>query len=317
MSRSRTSPMTLASVATIALLASAALPVVAQTDATDAAVLPATTLPDLSGLAVLDADHLLAVHDAKSPDEDDRPRASLLTLTRSGAGVTWEPVSIEWPADHGPSSDLEAASDVPGSPLVVLAESGDDGSDHQHLFLVEVDRSTSPPTGSVVGLTTWPDPAFNMEGMTIGRVRDELVILYAERAQGQTTSTIRWAPLSLEPFAIGEPSGVDFTSPAADGPNDRPVTAMEVAPDGRVFVASAFDPDVDDGPFSSSVWLAARLRRGDESATVRVRQRPRRLATLDGLKVESLALVQGEASSELYVGTDDENYGGVLRPVPR
>jgi hypothetical protein len=226
-------------------------------------------------------------------------------------------VAIDWPADHGPSSDLESASEIPGSGLVVLAESGDDGTEHQHLFLVDIDRAQTPPTGTVLGTTTWPAPVFNVEGMAIGRVRDELVILYAERAQGQAATTISLAPLTLDPFTVGEPIGSEFTSPAAGGPDDRPVVAMEIAADGRLYVASAFDPDIDDGPFSSSVWLAGRLEPRGDGAIVRLRQRPRRVGTLDGFKVESLALMQAAAVDELFVGTDDENYGGSLRPLPR
>ncbi|HYN47229.1 MAG TPA: hypothetical protein VER83_00095, partial [Candidatus Nanopelagicales bacterium] len=40
----------------------------------------ASTLPDLSGLAWIEGDRFLAVHDAKYPDEADRPRVSLLRL---------------------------------------------------------------------------------------------------------------------------------------------------------------------------------------------------------------------------------------------
>jgi hypothetical protein len=44
---------------------------------------------------------------------------------------------------------------------------------------------------------------------------------------------------------------------------------------------------------------------------------PDLLATLDGFKVESLALVDGpEGMTRLYAGTDDEDFGGVLRPLP-
>lgn len=47
---------------------------------------------------------------------------------------------------------------------------------------------------------------------------------------------------------------------------------------------------------------------------------PVRLATLDGLKVESLAIRQSdEQDRQLFIGTDDENHGGVIRllaPMP-
>jgi hypothetical protein len=43
----------------------------------------------------------------------------------------------------------------------------------------------------------------------------------------------------------------------------------------------------------------------------------KRLATLDGLKVESIAVREPQAGvRQLYVGTDDEHYGGILRLLP-
>jgi hypothetical protein len=42
-----------------------------------------------------------------------------------------------------------------------------------------------------------------------------------------------------------------------------------------------------------------------------------RLATLDGLKVESIAVRESsEDGRQLYIGTDDEHYGGILRQLP-
>jgi hypothetical protein len=55
-----------------------------------------------------------------------------------------------------------------------------------------------------------------------------------------------------------------------------------------------------------------------DGPVVEVRKRPLRLAVLDGFKVESLATVRGDDGRRLIlVGTDDEDYGGVLRPLPR
>ena len=55
---------------------------------------PATTLYDVSGLAPLGPGQAVAVHDAKHPREDDRPRASLLTLPDDPAGVQWQPLEM-------------------------------------------------------------------------------------------------------------------------------------------------------------------------------------------------------------------------------
>jgi hypothetical protein len=51
-------------------------------------------------------------------------------------------------------------------------------------------------------------------------------------------------------------------------------------------------------------------------ATERVSLDPRLLAIVDGFKPESIASSGVSGGIELFVGTDDENYGGTLRPLP-
>jgi len=309
-----------------ALLAAAALlvggvPVLGADDvAKDEAEDPtqATTLLDLSGLAPLGPDTALAVHDAKNPDEDDRPRASVLTLTDSPAGVTWQPVAFEWPDELGPASDLESASGIPGSSMVLFAESGDDGTDFQRLFLADVDVSAAAgPTATIVAVTEWPEPVFNVEGLAVGEVGGELVLLYAERAQGDPVTTIEAAPLTLDPFEIGQAVGVEFVSPAVLSQSDRPVSAMEIGSGGIIHVASAFDTGDDAGPFSGSVWAIGALVEGEAGPTVELLPDPAIVAFTDGFKIESLAVIErSDGSTTLFLGTDDEDYGGVLRPLP-
>lgn len=43
---------------------------------------------------------------------------------------------------------------------------------------------------------------------------------------------------------------------------------------------------------------------------------PQRIATLDGFKVESLALRPHGDGEQLFAGTDDENHGGTIRQIP-
>jgi hypothetical protein len=109
---------------------------------------------------------------------------------------------------------------------------------------------------------------------------------------------------------------VPFTSPAVTGPEDRPVSAIEVASDGTIYVASAYDSGNDDGPFSSTIWVAGRVV-DDGGPRVVLEETPRLVATLDAFKTESLAIqVALDGTETLFAGTDDENYGGVLRPIP-
>jgi hypothetical protein len=276
----------------------------------------ATTLLDLSGLAPLGPGLALGVHDGKSPDEDDRPRASVLWLSDSPTGLQWAPVAFDFEGDL--PNDLESASAVPGTSLVVLAESGDDGSDFQRLFLVDIDVTTEGgPTGTVRGVADWPEPVFNVEGMAVTRVGDAYVLLYAERAEGDPTTRIQLAQMTLDPFGFGEPTGEPFTSPAVLSADDRPVSAMEVSEGGFIHVASAFDSGDDDGPFAASVWLAGAVVERDGEPSLEMIPEPSIVAFIDGYKTESLALLEtADGEPALYFGTDDENLGGTLRLLP-
>ena len=84
-----------------------------------------------------------------------------------------------------------------------------------------------------------------------------------------------------------------------------------------IYIVSAYDSGNDGGPFRSVVWQIGTISddiQGNPVVNLGVNFR---LASLDGLKVESIAIreVPG-GKKEVYVGTDDEHYGGILRLLP-
>lgn len=230
----------------------------------------ARSLPDLSGLAWVEDDLFLAVHDAKpSARKPESPRISLVRLPRSKReGVSWEPLPLTVPGAGGPISDLESVSRLPGGQGFLLAESGQGGRKARRLFLATVRNGSLELKASV----PWPVPVTNVEATEVVQVGGQLLFLYAERADGRGETLLRWAPLSLNPLQFGA---------------------------FREVVYRGVDPVGADG--QPQVDLSA----------------PARLATLDGLKVESLAVRESrQRGSQLFIGTDDENYGGILRPLP-
>jgi hypothetical protein len=269
---------------------------------------------DLSGLAWLGGDRFLAVHDAKNPDEADSARLSLLRLPRSLAGVEATELDVDWPQPQGESNDLESADRIPGTKRVLFAESGDDGGEFQRIFVGEYDGEEM----EIVSFARWPNRVDNVEAIAVGRVGGRLVFLYAERAQGRPSTRIAWAPFQLDPLRLGSFRRVSYASPRPTGPNARPVVALTVDLDGEILAASAFDPDVDAGPFKSFVWQIGRLRAGSGGRPeVALAEEPELLGALDGLKVESVAVHATGDRDVVVVGTDDEYYGGALRPLPQ
>jgi hypothetical protein len=279
----------------------------------------ASRMPDLSGLAWIEGDRFIAVHDAKLPDEADLPRVSLLRLPTGLDGILWKPLPVAFPGEK--SSDLESAARIPGEiggrVRVLLAESTEEEAEKpfsRRIFLAEVDGERV----EIVDHAPWPVPTVNVEAIAVAAVEGTLLFLFAERAEGEGSSEIRFAEMTLEPLGFGafESAGA-FTSPGPTGPIARPVSALEIDAAGAIYAASAEDPDDDSGPFRSAVYRIGRVVVENGRASVSLDPEPTRLAILDGLKVESLAAREelGEPL-ELWVGVDDENYGGTLRPLP-
>ena len=293
------------------LLALATLCACAPADDRESASRPASTLQDLSGLAWVADSLFVAVHDSKLPHEGDRPRISFVWIGASPAGPAWRPLQVRWPR-AGASSDLESAALVPGTRTLLLAESGDDGSPFRRIFPATLEEDAIRVGDPV----PWPVEVVNVEGTAVARAGDRLVFLFAERSHGSASTWIRWAPLRTAPLGFGAFQGAPLTLPADAGMN-RPVSALEVDSGGWIYVASTFDPDVDDGPFRSTVWRVGRVTLDGAGEPVVAVDSARLIARADGMKIESLAVRElADGGSQLVMGSDDENLGAVIRPLP-
>jgi hypothetical protein len=277
----------------------------------------ANAVPDISGLAWIEGDSFLAVHDAKNPLENNRPRVSMLWLPKSLDGITWEPLSVEWPSPLGSSSDLESITRIPGTDYFLLVESGEGRLDHsqfRRVFLIEIRNRQAV----LLSFAELPGPVNNIEGSGVARLGSRLIFLCAERGDNRLSTEVYWTDLQLRPLRFGSFQKAYFKPLGFTGQNKRPVSAIEVDSLGRIYIASAYDPDDDNGPFSSVIWRAGRIQAGrNNRVRLAFQSKPLRLATLDGLKVESLAIREAKAGLvELFAGTDDENYGGAMRAIP-
>lgn len=274
---------------------------------------PWQPLPDLSGLAWVEGATFLAVHDAKAPDEPTAPRVSLIETPGNGERTRWEPVRVAWPDGSGPSHDLESLARVPGTSTYLLLESGDGGTRYRRIFVAALEGRTM----RITEVAEWPLEIFDVEGVAVARAGGQLYFVFAERAHGRRSTRIVWAPLSLAPWRLGRVREAEVATPVPAGPDVRPVSALEIDGEGVLWTASTYDPGDDGGPFRSVIWRIGRLGTGPEGqGQVHLLERPHGIATLDGLKVESLAVQVVDGETRLFLGTDDENYGGVIRWVP-
>lgn len=280
------------------------------------------TLPDLSGIAWIDGDAFFTVHDAKFPAETAAPRASLLSLPSQLGGTVITLLNVTWPQGESPGSDLECVARIPdviqNQDIIrfLIAESGDDDDGPKRIFLSELHNDRRLVTNNTV---PWPIDIHNVEGCAVTAVDNELIFIFAERAQGSLTTNIYWATMLLNPLRFGPVNSLEYRVPSEQQAGLRPVTALEIDDTGNIFIASAIDPDNDAGPFTSEVWLAGRISPDQYGSPISLLDPPERLASVDGLKVEGLATrpANNGSGTEVVIGTDDEFSGGVLRILPQ
>lgn len=270
--------------------------------------------PDLSGLAWLRDDQFLAVHDSKSKDPQ-QPRVGLITLPHSSAGITWQPLSIDWEKVGGVALDLESITPIPQTNFFILAESGNPNNYQGRLFLMQAQNASLTPVSAM----NWPQTIGNsdIEGIAVARLQDKFYLLYADRAGDKPKTDICITPLSVAPFSMGSCQSTAFTTPDKT-PHIRHISDLAVDDRGNLYVSSALDPDKDNGPFKSSVWKIGKIALdSNDIPQIQLATKPDAIAEVDGFKVESIALrPRQNQAPEIYMGTDDENYGGVIRLLP-
>ena len=270
------------------------------------------TLPPVSGLGCLPGGGFLVVTDVKNDKNDPSQTGGMPPLLRvlpASKGSTWEPVTVLWPDPDGAPNDLESVAAIPGTDSFLIVESSSRDNRFGRIFQVAAD-------GRLLGFTSLIPPVTNVEGTAVARVGERLVFIDSERGEDQSDTSIRWFELRLDPLTLGQPRSTELRLPEPAGTHHRHISALEVDGQGRIFAVSTVDPG-DPGPFRSIVWEIGQVEESAGLPAVTLLREPRRLATVDGFKVEALAACSSADGKErLFIGTDDEDYGGAIRPLP-
>jgi hypothetical protein len=89
---------------------------------------------------------------------------------------------------------------------------------------------------------------------------------------------------------------------------------MYISPEGEIWVSAAED-NGDNGAFNSVIYSPGRIS-GNFSFPVLANQHSGVWRTIGSLKIEALSgAAESVAGSRMSIGGDDENYGGIWRPV--
>lgn len=282
--------------------------------------------PDLSGLAWVKDNIFLAVHDAKAPG---LARVSVVFEPQSAAGPLVRPLRIKGLEDE--PFDLESITRVPPiwgapentPPAFLLAESGSNPRFRRIFYATYQDGDEI--TLRHVGAHSVFLQRADVESLAALRVGERILAFAAGRAEGQRSTLVAGQTITVDgnprPFVEGEQINFSTAIPDPSGPRGRQVSDLAFDGNGYLYAASAEDPGVDTGPYRSSVWRLgwARYEGGHfsfEPERDGDRFRPVRVATVDGMKIESLAFRELKPGfSELFFGTDDEFYGGAMRSL--
>ena len=97
---------------------------------------------------------------------------------------------------------------------------------------------------------------------------------------------------------------------------NRPIVGIDVDSQGNIYTVAAYDPDEDAGPYASAVYRIGAIRETPSGPDIFPESSPILEGVCDGFKVESVAIFEANGVVQLFIGTDDENYGGTVRPLP-
>jgi len=285
------------------------------------------------GMVRIADDTFLFVRDFKTPRSTE-PRVGVLTVS-ADSGVQHEPIAVDdWKHDEGLPNDLESCCAIPGRPSeYLLSESGMYKGKFGRVFHVRLSKEKDGWKLIVLGVMKDLFKFLNdndgstyrgeqVEGTACILNGDELILVFSKRG-GQVKKEIRsarlfWGILDLEIQKLTSLGNKQLVNQNLLG--DRGCSDLLLVPgNGSFHVWSVATIDTGDlGPFRSVVYRAGALLPADNSKDITFarQSRPTIHADLQGLKVESLALPARSAPRSVFsIGTDDEAYGGVWRPL--
>lgn len=280
----------------------------------------ADQLADLSGLAWVGGDKFIAVHDAKTDDSEMlKPRVAQLDIPKDLRGVAHTNRHLTF--NEITPNDLESIAKIPESPEYLLAESGDSKQDPsvQRIFKAKLDNGQL----KIVSQTQWPISITNVEATAVAKLGETYVFVFAERAENKPDTELSWIVLNPDTMKFAKQvNQITFKSPDTDRFN-RVIVGLDIDPEGIIYSVSAFDaesanlPNPDNGPYASGVYEIGKIGVKNNAPTVELYPEPIERALVDGFKIESIAVrnVEGSKRPQVFIGTDDENYGGVLRQL--
>ncbi|MGM9998669.1 MAG: hypothetical protein ACI38Q_04665 [Candidatus Bruticola sp.] len=284
---------------------------------------------DISGMTNFNQNSIVTISDVKAKSE--KPRLHILHI-KEEKGTTFLPIEVSaWDISGDSSvqraSDLEAICQVPGRPYHFYTfESGYWKGGAGRAFELEVGHD--PYSGWIARVVNvfypFPEP---QDGTTADHLQIEgcaslqdgqqnTYIFLGLRGDSDHPGQLVVGRLEGSVFTEIERKNIDLRSFFNGG---RSCSDLNLQPMGinkfRILSVGTIDKG-DLGPFDSVICEIGTVELQDKGYKLSMHKKPIEKYRINGLKVESLCSYFGE-NSDLCIGTDDEAYHVVFRPLPR
>ncbi|MBJ2176465.1 hypothetical protein JBL43_19600 [Aureibaculum sp. A20] len=279
-----------------------------------------------SGMEQLNDSTYLVVYDVKNFKKGVR----LATVVLTDKSIDVLPIKVDAWGIEGISSDLESICAIPGKENeFLIAESGNWKGNLGRIFHIQVDLSTRK--AKLLGSVKFPLLYRNDMDTTgdqyeaihcLAYSENERIVILGERggSKNNPTGVLRWGLYNVQDHTLTM-EGQGLKGKAIDAPGNwtnpllkRSITDMHIDTNGIIW-ASASEDQGDAGPFYSVIYKLGKTNPMNLQNPLIPFDNLTIGREIYGFKIEALSGPQKEINCTHTFGTEDEIYGGVMRPI--
>ena len=249
----------------------------------------------ISGIAAVDSENLLVIHDNKKINE---PRLSQIIWSQGTAPILKK---LNWCNEQKLPIDLEAIAAIPShdSEFLVLESKGQVSRirfHHSHCDVVSQFMLPNVTTQS------------NIESLALLRLSSHTILVWAERGDDQQPAKMRWGDYDSQNnnVTLSNLNAIDFFAPYPNE-NRRSISDIAINKDGTLWVSAVSDPG-DNGAFQSALYKLGMFIDGSAGIYWKPYLETPIQAQYDDVKIEGLTFIE----NTLIMGSDDENLGAKI-----
>jgi len=277
-----------------------------------------------SGMAQVDESSYIVVHDYKSHQKG--PRFGLVKFEKDKNYIYRTLPISNLNKNTAPPGDLESISSIPKSNQEFLAaESGYWNKTNGRIFHIQIENNRV----KIIKILNLPftadnnkqEEGDNFEGLACASLDDTRVLLILGERGGSPRyprGILRWGTYNLFDQKLTwdnkENTTLTIRSPRDRAHFKRDTSDLFIDDEKNLWAVATGDAG-NNGPFRSVIYKIGTIDIS-QRVPVKINQRPKEEWIIDGFKIETIArppkFIPG---SSIMIGTEDENYGGVIRPL--